>query len=67
MQIQRGVGTTSNGVTSYGGSINFEAKQGFNQNTNLEFGYGSFNTHRLSAEVSTGMIKKTASIRDFHN
>ena len=42
MQIQRGVGTTSNGVASYGGSINFEAKQGFKPQTKIEIGGGSF-------------------------
>lgn len=63
MQIQRGVGTSSNGVASYGGSINFEAKQGLEGGSELQLGYGSFRTHRISAEVSTGMFgknKKTA-------
>jgi iron complex outermembrane recepter protein len=60
MQIQRGVGTSSNGVTSYGGSINFEAKQGFERYTKIDYGFGSFRTHRFSVENSTGMHKKFA-------
>jgi len=60
MQIQRGVGTTSNGVASYGGSINFEAKQGFEPETKLELGGGSFNTYKFSIENSTGMMGKMA-------
>jgi len=42
MQIQRGVGTSSNGVSSYGGSINFESKQGFDKGTIIQLGYGTF-------------------------
>jgi len=60
MQIQRGVGTTSNGVASYGGSINFEAKQGFEPQTKIELGGGSFETYKFSIENSTGMMGKMA-------
>jgi len=55
MQIQRGVGTSSNGVSSYGGSINFESPNGFEESAEIEFGYGSFNSKRFNANISTGL------------
>lgn len=58
MQIQRGVGTSSNGTSSYGGSINFESVKGLIKSTNIEAGYGSFNTGRLNVNHSTGKSKK---------
>jgi len=60
IQIQRGIGTSSNGVTSYGGSINIESKQGFNKKTEIQSGIGSFNTNRFSIENSSGMMNKMA-------
>lgn len=57
VQIQRGVGTSTNGVASYAGSVNFEspALTGSNSYSNIELTGGSFNTFRASAEVSTGL------------
>ena len=57
MQIQRGVGTSSNGTASYAGSINFEGKNGLDSTTNVEVGYGSFNTGRFNVNHSTGVMK----------
>jgi iron complex outermembrane recepter protein len=49
LQIQRGVGTSTNGTSSYIGSINFES---ININTEKSFGssidYGSFNSKRIT-------------------
>lgn len=56
MQIQRGVGTSSNGVASYAGSINFESPTGLKQGASMETTMGSFNTTRFSSTISTGMI-----------
>lgn len=56
IQIQRGVGTSKNGVAGYGGSI-----QLFSPNLNdtaqitIGFGYGSFNSLRAFAEYNTGI------------
>lgn len=61
IQIQRGIGTSSNGVSSYGGSINFESKQGFEPYTNMDIGYGSFDTYRFDIENSTGLSKNKTS------
>lgn len=58
MQIQRGVGTSTNGVSSYAGSINFEGHDGLNKYNEFELGYGSFNTMRLNISNSTGLNDK---------
>ena len=53
--IQRGVGTSSNGVSAFGASVNVISKD-----PNEEFyvksdnTYGSFNTYKYSAEVGSG-------------
>jgi len=56
LQIQRGVGTTANGTSSYGGSLNFESKSGYEKGGNFGLNYGSFNTALLYANYSTGLI-----------
>ncbi len=56
MQIQRGVGTSTNGVSSYGGSISFESPSGLTKSTEGQIGYGTFNTKRISIENSTGLL-----------
>lgn len=58
LQIQRGVGTSTNGVASYAGSINFESASLFRAKKELYAGYGSYNSHRIYGEYATGLIKK---------
>lgn len=63
VQVQRGVGTSSNGVSSYAGSVNFESisLSQAEPSAELQFTGGSFNTLRASAEVQTGLMEnKTA-------
>lgn len=60
MQIQRGVATSANGTSSYGGSINFEGNNGIDKETAIQIGYGSFNTQRMNISHSTGLNKKFA-------
>jgi len=62
MQIQRGVGTSTNGVSSYAGSINFESPSGVKEFTEVELGYGSFNTKRFNVSHSTGINDKGLAI-----
>lgn len=59
VQVQRGVGTSSNGVASYGGSVNFESISltEASPSAELQFTGGSFNTLRASAEVHTGLME----------
>jgi iron complex outermembrane receptor protein len=57
IQIQRGVGSSTNGAGSFGGSINietssFEPKAYFNASTS----YGSYNTLKNSLDMGTGLL-----------
>ena len=58
IQVQRGVGTSSNGVASYAGSINFESKRLNTEEPSgeLQLLNGSFGTMRASGEISTGKL-----------
>ncbi|MCP4459782.1 MAG: TonB-dependent receptor [Cytophagales bacterium] len=60
IQVQRGVGTSSNGVSSYGGSINFESRNliGKEANSSIEIGAGSYGTYRANVQHFTGISKK---------
>ena len=58
IQMQRGVGTSSNGASSFAGSINFQTKDGLEKGTELQLGGGSFNTARFNVSTSTGLSKK---------
>ena len=62
VQVQRGVGTSSNGVASYGGSISFLSQSGINRGSEIDLGYGSFNTKRLNYSNSTGLSRKNLSL-----
>ena len=56
LQIQRGVGTSSNGVASFAGSINFaSARLAAPSTSNITAGYGSFASSRITGEYSSGM------------
>ncbi|MBI2793646.1 MAG: TonB-dependent receptor [Ignavibacteria bacterium] len=58
VQVQRGVGTSSNGTASIGGSVNIESADlnGLRPSTRIQLTGGSFNLRRGSAEVSTGRL-----------
>lgn len=55
IQIQRGVGTTTNGVASYAGSINFSSPD-LKGDRKIQLGsnYGSYNTYRIFGEFHSG-------------
>ncbi len=57
IQVQRGAGPSTNGAGAFGGSIGLNTNK-INQNPEITFkgSYGSFNTQKLSAEMSTGLI-----------
>ena len=60
VQIQRGVGTSTNGTSSYAGSVNFESIRTHDQenaSTQVQLNLGSFNTFRASAEFKSGLIE----------
>lgn len=59
VQMQRGVGSSTNGTSSYAGSINFESVNLRDRpaGAEVQLQAGSFGTYRGSLEVSSGMLK----------
>jgi len=57
IQIQRGVGTSTNGSPAFVGSINFQSKSGLMKGTELQFGGGSYNTGRFNFSTASGLTK----------
>ncbi|MES1160019.1 MAG: carboxypeptidase regulatory-like domain-containing protein, partial [Bacteroidota bacterium] len=57
IQVQRGVGTSSNGAGAFGATINFSTNE-FNEKAYAEFNnsYGSFNTWKNTIKVGSGLI-----------
>jgi iron complex outermembrane receptor protein len=57
VQIQRGVGASSNGAGAFGASMNFSTNE-FNEKAYLEFNnsYGDFNTLKNTLKAGTGLI-----------
>lgn len=63
IQIQRGVGTSTNGTASFGASINMQTqKLSMEPFAEISTSYGSFNTQRYRLSTSTGLIDKKWSI-----
>jgi iron complex outermembrane receptor protein len=58
IQIERGVGTSTNGTASYAGSIDFQSVDLSNREggAELQLSGGSFGTYRGSIELSSGML-----------
>lgn len=57
LQVQRGAGTSTNGAGAFGASINMQTAD-FSMKPYAEFNgsYGSFNTHKETVKVGTGLI-----------
>ncbi|MDR0510168.1 MAG: TonB-dependent receptor [Rikenellaceae bacterium] len=57
MQIQRGVGSSTNGAGAFGGSINMRsAATDRKAGGELSGSYGSFNTYRRSIKLTSGLV-----------
>ena len=57
LQIQRGAGTSTNGAGSFGGSINMRTESSPSlPYAELNGSYGSFNTHKETIKVGTGLF-----------
>ncbi|WP_379968278.1 TonB-dependent receptor [Epilithonimonas sp. UC225_85] len=57
--IQRGVGSSSNGVSAFGASVNVISKDPSDSfSVKTDDSYGSFNTYKYSAEVNSGKFWK---------
>ncbi len=59
IQIQRGVGTSSNGAAAFGASVNISSNK-IKQKPYLELdnSFGSFNTLKNTIKIGTGIFKK---------
>ena len=58
VQIQRGVGTSTNGAAAFGASVNIRtADLSKKEFTRMTLGSGSFNSQRVSLEYGTGRYK----------
>jgi iron complex outermembrane receptor protein len=66
IQIQRGIGTSSNGAGAFGASINFSTNE-INKKAYAEFNnsYGSFNSWKNTVRAGTGLLNEhfTADLR----
>lgn len=57
IQIQRGIGTSTNGAAAFGGSINFKTKSlKEDAHAILNSAYGSYNTRKNSLSLGSGLI-----------
>ena len=57
MQVQRGVGTSTNGSGAFGASINMQTGElSAEPYTIINTSYGSFNTHKETLKAGTGLI-----------
>jgi iron complex outermembrane receptor protein len=64
VQIQRGVGTSTNGAAAFGASVNIRTNElPEDEQTQVSFGVGSFNTQRASLLYSTGRLKNDFSFQ----
>ena len=59
IQIQRGVGTSSNGAGAFGATLNLSTNE-FNEQPYVELnnGFGSFSSHRHTLKAGSGLIGK---------
>ncbi|MBY0244535.1 MAG: TonB-dependent receptor, partial [Sphingobacteriaceae bacterium] len=57
IQIQRGVGTSTNGAGAFGGSLNIQTASDSNQSyAELNNTFGSFNTFKNTVKIGSGLI-----------
>ncbi len=57
IQIQRGVGTSTNGAAAFGANINFRTNVlKKNPYAQTDFSYGSFNTQKATVKAGTGLL-----------
>lgn len=58
IQVQRGVGTSTNGSAAFGASVNIQTKAVSDQpHGSISTALGSFNTRRVNAQLGTGLLE----------
>lgn len=59
VQIQRGVGSSSNGDGAFGGSVSLQSKApSYTPYAELRTSYGSYNTYNTGLSLSTGLMRE---------
>lgn len=63
LQVQRGVGTSTNGPAAFGGTISMNSNKQFqNPYAHVNTSIGSFNSRKLSVNLGTGMLNDKYSV-----
>ncbi|MFO7656407.1 MAG: TonB-dependent receptor [Bacteroidales bacterium] len=58
IQVQRGVGTSSNGAAAFGASVNLQTSNiSVEPYVQADLGFGSFNTFKTNVSFGTGLLK----------
>lgn len=58
IQVQRGVGTSTNGAAAFGGSINLQtSSNSLDPYAEINTGIGSFNTSKANIQLGSGLMK----------
>ncbi|MFY0697407.1 MAG: TonB-dependent receptor [Balneola sp.] len=58
IQVQRGVGTSTNGAAAFGGSINLQtSSNSLDPYAEINTGVGSFNTSKANIQLGSGLMK----------
>lgn len=58
IQVQRGVGTSTNGAAAFGGSINLQtSSNSLEPYAEINTGVGSFNTRKANIQLGSGLMK----------
>ncbi len=59
MQVQRGVGTSTNGAAAFGATVNMQTENiGMKPYLGVDLSGGSYGTHKETVRFSTGMMKE---------
>ncbi|MCL9807373.1 TonB-dependent receptor [Flavobacterium amniphilum] len=58
IQLQRGVGTSTNGAGAFGASLNLATESSAKAGGEIANSYGSFNTHKHTVKFSTGLLNE---------
>ncbi len=63
IQVQRGVGSSTNGVGAFGGTVGFNT-HGVKTKSYVEaqLGYGTFNTNKMAIKAGTGLLNDQVSV-----
>lgn len=58
VQVQRGVGSSTNGTGAFGATVNIQTEGSVKANSLLHLSYGSFGTQKFSLSHSSGLLRE---------